>query len=90
VLQQVEQVYKALIKEKNLSYTLRYDNNIPHQLIGDPVRLTQVFTNLINNGIKFTPEGGSIILSAELVARSDKTAQVFFVVADTGIGIPSG
>ncbi len=50
----------------------------------DLTRIEQVLVNLIHNGIKFTPTGGSVTLSAEV--DSDK---VRFAVADSGIGIPS-
>ena len=50
----------------------------------DPGRVAQLLSNLIGNGIKFTPPGGSVTLSAQ----SDEN-DVLFVVADTGEGIPS-
>lgn len=52
-------------------------------LDADPVRLTQVFANLLNNAAKYTPDGGSISLRAE--RRGD---EVTVSVRDTGIGIP--
>jgi CheY-like chemotaxis protein/two-component sensor histidine kinase len=52
-------------------------------LQGDVVRLTQVFGNLLNNAIKFTPRGGRISLKA---TRQDGVAIV--IVNDTGVGIP--
>ena len=52
-------------------------------LVADPVRLTQVIANLLNNAAKYTEEGGRISLSAW---REDQQAVV--VVSDTGIGIP--
>ena len=55
---------------------------------GDPVRLTQVLVNLLNNAIKFTPPGGHIWLIAETWrARSGTPDQVRIRVRDTGIGI---
>jgi signal transduction histidine kinase len=52
--------------------------------VGDRLRLRQLFLNVIDNAIKYTPEGGSVTLSVE---RKDGTAH--FEVADTGIGIPA-
>ena len=52
-------------------------------LHADPERLLQVFANLLGNAIKFTPQGGTITVSA---APSDSS--VVFTVADTGVGIP--
>ena len=56
----------------------------PVYLHADPVRLTQVFGNLLNNASKFTPRGGHVSLTAE---RSG--SDVVVTVRDTGIGIPS-
>jgi PAS domain S-box-containing protein len=55
----------------------------PIYLHADPVRLTQVFGNLLNNSCKYTPPGGTIRVSAQ---RDDQSAVV--TVTDTGIGIP--
>lgn len=52
-------------------------------IVGDKVRLRQLFLNLIDNAIKYTPEGGAVTLSVE---RRNGSAVV--QVADTGIGIP--
>ena len=55
----------------------------PVHLTGDPVRLTQVVTNLLNNACKYTPPGGRIVVEAR---REGDEAQVR--VQDTGSGIP--
>jgi CheY-like chemotaxis protein len=57
----------------------------PIHLHADPVRLTQVFGNLLNNSCKYTPPGGSIRVT---VQRDGNDAIV--TVTDTGIGIPAG
>jgi len=51
----------------------------------DPHRMLQVLSNLIQNAIKFTPEGGSIRISATRVGTLYQVS-----VSDTGIGIPAG
>lgn len=56
----------------------------PVYLDGDAVRLAQVFTNLLNNAAKYTPEGGVISLTAEGAAGE----QVVLRVRDNGSGIP--
>jgi CheY-like chemotaxis protein len=55
----------------------------PLLLDGDPVRLAQVFANLLNNAAKYTPNGGRIALMARREAGN-----AVAVVADNGIGIP--
>jgi signal transduction histidine kinase len=57
---------------------------IPLEVEGDPQRLAQVFGNLLNNASKYTPPGGSIVLSAALVDE-----RVVVSVSDDGIGIPA-
>ncbi len=52
----------------------------------DPARLTQVFWNLLKNALKFTPEGGGIIVTSRVVAN-DGTPAFQVSVADTGVGI---
>ena len=53
------------------------------KVLGDKARLQQLFTNLIDNALKFTPEGGSIRIRVE---KNGDFVQV--KVTDTGIGIP--
>jgi PAS domain S-box-containing protein len=55
----------------------------PVIVLGDPVRLTQVFANLLNNACKYTPPGGTI----SLIVRCDGP-NVTVAVQDTGVGIP--
>ena len=59
----------------------------PHEpvlLNADPVRLTQVISNLLNNAAKYTERGGRIVLSAKVVG-----SEAVISVRDTGIGIPA-
>jgi len=59
----------------------------PVQLVADPVRLTQVVSNLLNNAAKYTPRGGAIVVAVE---RELEQGQAVIVVSDNGIGIPAG
>ncbi len=74
--------------EKHLELAGRVADDVPHVIVGDPLRLRQVIVNLIGNALKFT-EQGEIVLSVEM-ARPDTgsgTASIRFTVSDTGIGI---
>jgi len=78
----------ASAKIKGLELTSRIDRGIPSPLRGDPGRLRQILTNLINNAIKFTREG-EVALEVSM-AREDRTGvRIRFEVRDTGIGIPA-
>ncbi|MBZ9631940.1 response regulator [Salegentibacter sp. LM13S] len=63
------------------------DEKIPVDLIGDPVRLSQVLMNLVGNAVKFT-ENGNIYINVKLQARVEDRAVIYFEVKDDGIGIP--
>jgi len=84
--------------DKGLVLDLAVDPALPRDLLGDPLRLGQVLTNLVNNAIKFT-EAGRVSLSATAQAlvqepgaepgggMASPPVQVRFEVTDTGIGI---
>ena len=73
---------------KNLELNLYFTQDPPPTLMGDPIRLRQVLTNLIGNAIKFT-ESGEIRVTLKPVVQqsSEDSCQILFSVADTGIGI---
>ena len=63
--------------------------DVPEKVVGDPLRLKNVLTNLLGNAFKFTAAGNvSLVVSPYEVARND-IAGIRFEVSDTGIGIPS-
>ncbi|CAG8526756.1 9716_t:CDS:10, partial [Racocetra persica] len=72
--------------QRKLDLIYNVDNGIPDQLIGDPLRLRQVITNLIGNAIKFTTEG-EVVLSVSSQSIEDDQVTLKFCVSDTGIGI---
>ncbi|MGR5284463.1 two-component sensor histidine kinase BarA [Vibrio maritimus] len=72
--------------EKGLELTLKVDPKIPSGLVGDPLRIQQILTNLVGNSIKFT-ERGNIDISVELKSSKEDRVELQFMVRDTGIGI---
>ena len=72
--------------EKKLELILLYDNAVPAELIGDPLRLRQVLTNLLSNAIKFTARG-HIAVRVEATSTSVTRVPLKISVSDTGIGI---
>jgi signal transduction histidine kinase/CheY-like chemotaxis protein len=74
---------RARVAEHGLELSFRRGSR-PLTVVGDPVRLGQIFTNLLNNAIKYTPAGGRI----EVAAEADPAGgQATVRVRDTGSGI---
>lgn len=73
--------------DKGLELTLNIKNDVPENVIGDPLRLQQVITNLVGNAIKFT-ESGNIDILVEKRALSNTKVQIEVQIRYTGIGIP--
>lgn len=73
--------------DKGLELTLNIKNDVPDNVIGDPLRLQQVITNLVGNAIKFT-ESGNIDIVVECHALANQKARIEIRIHDTGIGIP--
>ncbi|WP_051219874.1 ATP-binding protein [Rheinheimera baltica] len=82
---QVSDMFSEHIKQKGLQFSLYLDEQIPDQLQGDALRLSQILINLISNAIKFTEQGDiSLSINAQL---NQSGWQLHFAVRDTGIGI---
>ena len=79
-------MFREQSQRKNVQLTLDLPPDLPENVIGDPVRLYQVLSNLMSNAIKFT-EQGEIILQAKVMQRRAERAVLRFTVSDTGIGI---
>jgi PAS domain S-box-containing protein len=73
--------------EKGVELGVRLAPDLPETVIGDPLRLRQVLTNLVGNAIKFT-EQGEVEVCVERAAGESSPAALRFSVRDTGIGIP--
>ena len=76
---------KAL--EKNIEVTTSVASDVPNQVYGDVTKLRQILMNLLNNAIKFTPNG-AVSISVQCV-EDQNSALIQFSVMDTGIGVPS-
>ncbi|MCG8428422.1 MAG: ATP-binding protein [Chromatiales bacterium] len=79
-------LFAAEAKQRNLELLYTIDSNISPTLVGDPLHLRQVLTNLIGNAIKFTREGHIHIRCTETGKQSDQ-AIIKFEIEDTGIGM---
>nr|WKN36217.1 response regulator [Tunicatimonas sp. TK19036] len=86
LVQQVHQSLKHDADEKEISFALTIDSQVPDTVVGDSIRLTQILTNLISNAIKFTLEG-YVQVTMKVLACEEGKVNVLFEVEDTGIGI---
>ena len=87
LIQRVCEVFWDQAVKKNLKLTHRVDSGIP-RLLGDFDRLQQLFINLVDNAIKYTPPGGEVSLIAHHAAASNGAGQIEISVIDSGPGIP--
>ncbi len=72
--------------DKGLEFLFKVPASIPGQLVGDPLRLGQVLTNLVNNAIKFTDQG-QILLEIKQFDRDSAGIELEFKVIDSGVGM---
>ncbi|MEA1880250.1 MAG: ATP-binding protein [Campylobacterota bacterium] len=80
-------IFSSTAKEKNIHYNVNISTRISECLYVDNFRLTQIFYNLINNAMKFTPKKGTVTVAVELLSSSIASEKLRFSVKDTGIGI---
>ena len=85
LLQQVKQSFEPIAQQQEVTLTVNSDDTLPDLQI-DRERMAQVLGNLVSNALRYTPQGGSITLSATLSAASQPDA-LQLKVQDTGTGI---
>ncbi len=87
-LENIKSHFILRAKEKNISFRLICEQDVPDKLIGDELKLTQVIKNLISNSLKFTEKGEITLSVSKIESLKGGTARLQFEVIDTGIGIP--
>ncbi|WP_247656712.1 response regulator [Maribacter sp. MMG018] len=86
ILNEVMDSLQQSAKENNTKLILDYDSNIPSHLMSDPLKLSQIFINLIGNAIKFT-KNGTVNVISKLSKKEGEDVTIYFEVKDNGIGI---
>lgn len=79
--------YSFRARSKNIEFEIIKAENLPNEVIGDPIRLNQILSNLLSNALKFT-KSGYIHVTIKEIDRKNNKANIEFVVKDTGMGIP--
>jgi signal transduction histidine kinase len=80
LLGNVVDLYQVVAEEKRITVTTDFSN--PCEALVDPVRMRQVFANLLDNALKYTPEGGAVRLTCGI-----EDGRALVRISDTGIGI---
>ena len=78
----IAELFQSKAAEKNITFKIKYNQNMPTLLYGDILRIKQIFTNLLSNAVKFTPEGGTV---KSVIWY--KCGLLHIAVKDSGIGI---
>ena len=78
--------YEAKARDKQLELRAAVDEQVPAELVGDPIAMRQILTNLVGNAIKFT-DRGSVSVTVTTRDRAADAVTIDVAVADTGIGI---
>jgi PAS domain S-box-containing protein len=86
MLNSVTRMLSMRAKEKGLGFDFEKSLELPRYMIGDPLRLRQILTNLLGNAIKFTDQG-EIALRVQLLASDEPGLLVNFRIQDSGIGM---
>lgn len=86
VLDDVVESLQQNANEKKTQLILDYDPTIPKKLLGDPIKLSQIFMNLVGNALKFT-KNGRVEVIAKMLKKEEDQIKLYFEVRDNGIGI---
>lgn len=73
-------------RDKGNTLHFEYDKDIPQELLGDPLMISQILINLVGNAVKFTRDG-DVHVRVQKIKQNDQTISLHFEVEDTGEGI---
>lgn len=76
------------VYEKNIDLSVDIDSGVPDLVVGDPLRLQQILTNILGNAVKFTNQGSvTLTMSSSGLVSPNSEILIEAQVSDTGIGI---
>ena len=88
ILENVVAIMQPTVKERKQQFDVRLLHVEHEELFSDPLRLRQIFINILSNASKFTPEGGKITFEIEELSCEIPESSLFrFTFSDTGMGI---
>jgi PAS domain S-box-containing protein len=89
VVQEVVDLFAEPAQRKGLEISCLLQHDVPRRVLGDPLRLRQVLSNLVGNAVKFTG-AGEVCATLRRTGGEGEHARLRFEVRDTGIGVPAG
>jgi signal transduction histidine kinase len=86
VVRDIVSTFEAAAREKGVAIRSSIDETLPQTVIGDPVAIRQILTNLVGNAVKFT-DAGSVTVAITPKQIATDSVMLAIAVSDTGIGI---
>lgn len=86
LLGQIINILSFKIEEQGIDFSIENDPDLPSSFLGDPTRIGQVLINIVNNAIKFTPQG-MVSVTVHRLKKEQDLYTLEFVVKDSGIGM---
>ena len=80
-------VFKPALEDKGIALKITTNPEMPHNVMGDPTRLSQVLINLVSNALKFTDSGGTIVVDTAFLKEENHSVTFTISVKDSGIGL---
>jgi PAS domain S-box-containing protein len=87
VLETTSNLVRFRAEENGIEILFDLEADVPSRLVGDPLRLGQILSNLANNAVKFTETGGEVVIHVQHKPAEQNRTELQFSVSDTGIGI---
>ena len=84
--QEIAMNYASAAKLKGIELVTEIDPDVPSEVCGDPLRLRQVLSNLLNNALKFTSKG-EVRMGIRMLGRDESHVELELRVSDTGVGV---
>ncbi|MGK0240116.1 MAG: two-component system aerobic respiration control sensor histidine kinase ArcB [Candidatus Pelagisphaera sp.] len=88
ITKSVQALFSPRIIQKGLGISIIFSDNLPESIQTDPIRLSQIFSNLLGNAIKFTDKGG-IEIKLSVADKGPDPITIKVEVIDSGIGVSS-
>lgn len=86
-LEELSSLYAGQAHGKSMDWVLHIARELPEMVEGDPGRVRQVLANLLSNAIKFTPRGGRVHVTAQVIGSEKAGRHLQMQVQDSGVGI---